>query len=128
MPQVRVHHTRHAERVAINTPVEYRFAYKTCGEIRPELKVAPALTLTIHPSLLIIPAGDANRTREISVEITHNARRATNGAVKLVAPSVARRAAGDRTRTRPNPSHLSIRYAVVSSQADPPTHRDSKIA
>jgi LmbE family N-acetylglucosaminyl deacetylase len=74
------------ERVVINQPVEYRFADKTFGEIRRELKVAPAVTLTVHPSLLIIPAGDANRTREISVEITHNARKATNGSVKLIAP------------------------------------------
>jgi hypothetical protein len=41
----------------------------------------------VHPSLLIIPSGDANRAREISVEIAHNARRATSGAVKLVAPT-----------------------------------------
>ena len=39
------------------------------------MKIAPALTLTVHPSLLIVPAGDANRPREISVEITHNATR-----------------------------------------------------
>jgi LmbE family N-acetylglucosaminyl deacetylase len=85
----RVELTLDGERVVINQPVEFRFADKTFGEIRRELKVAPALTLTVHPSLLIIPAGpaaDANRAREITVEITHNARRVTNGAVKLVAP------------------------------------------
>jgi LmbE family N-acetylglucosaminyl deacetylase len=82
----RVELTLDGERVVIDQPVEYRFADKTFGEIRRDLKVAPALSLVVHPSLLVIPAGDANRAREISVEITHNARRATNGSIKLAAP------------------------------------------
>ena len=44
------------ERVTITQPVEFRFADKTFGEIRRELIVAPAITLTTHPSLLVIPA------------------------------------------------------------------------
>ncbi len=74
------------ERVVIDQPVEYRFADKTFGEIRRDLKVAPALTLTVHPSLLVVPAEGQNRARELSVEVTHNARRETKGAVSLVAP------------------------------------------
>ncbi len=75
------------ERVTITQPVEYRFADKTFGEIRHELIVAPALTLTTHPSLLVIPAGAGNRTREISVEIVHNASHKTDGTVKLNVPA-----------------------------------------
>ncbi|MBK7598390.1 MAG: PIG-L family deacetylase [Acidobacteria bacterium] len=78
--------TLSGQRVTINQPVEYRFADKTFGEIRRELKVAPAITLTLTPSMLIIPSGSQNRTREISIDITHNARKNTNGTLKLVAP------------------------------------------
>ncbi len=84
--QARVELDLSGERVVINQPVEYRFSDKTFGEIRRELKIAPALTLTVHPSLLVIPSGSADRTREISVEVTHNARKKTDGAVKLIAP------------------------------------------
>jgi hypothetical protein len=75
------------EQVTLRHPVEYRLADKTFGEIRRELKVAPAVTLTITPSLLVIPATSQNRAREISVEITHNANYKTAGTVKLLAPA-----------------------------------------
>ncbi|MBL8205491.1 MAG: PIG-L family deacetylase [Blastocatellia bacterium] len=79
--------TLSGEKVTLQQPVEYRFADKTFGEIRRELKIAPALTLTTNPSLLVIPAASQNRTREISVEITHNASHKTDGTVKLLAPA-----------------------------------------
>ena len=84
--QARVELTLNGERVVVTQPVEYRFADKTFGEIRRELKVAPAVTLTVNPQLLVIPSESQNRTREISVEITDNARRPINGSVKLIAP------------------------------------------
>lgn len=67
-------------------PVEHRYSDKTFGEIRRELKIAPVLTLTMRPSLLVIPQDSRNRTRDISIEITSNALRPVNGSVKLVAP------------------------------------------
>lgn len=85
----RVELTLSDELVTIEQPVEYRFADKTFGEIRRALKVAPAVTLTVTPALLVIPAGpdaNGNRTREVSVEVTGNARRAINGRVSLAAP------------------------------------------
>jgi LmbE family N-acetylglucosaminyl deacetylase len=85
--QAQVELTLSGERVVLTQPVEYRYSDKTFGEFRHELKVAPALTLNVSPGLLVIPSGAANRTREISVEITHNARQTTSGSLKLLAPS-----------------------------------------
>ncbi|MEP7337533.1 MAG: PIG-L family deacetylase [Acidobacteriota bacterium] len=93
---MRVELNLNGERVAINQPVEYRFADKTFGEIRRELKVAPAITLTVHPQLLVIPSGSEQRTREISIELIHNARKSTSGSVKLAAPQGWNIAADDR--------------------------------
>lgn len=87
LAQAQVELTLSGEKVTLRQPVEYRFADKTFGEIRRELKVAPALTLTTHPSLLVIPAASQNRTREISIAITHNASRKTDGTMKLNVPA-----------------------------------------
>lgn len=84
--QARIELTLSGQQVVLTQPVEYRFSDKTFGEIRRELKVAPAITLTVNPQLLVIPSESPNRTREISVEITDNARRTINGVVKLMAP------------------------------------------
>ena len=67
--------------------VEFRFSDKTFGEIRTDLKVVPAMTLSLHPNLLIIPSGSQNRTRDVAVEVTHHARSSTAGDVKLSLPS-----------------------------------------
>lgn len=85
--QAQVELTLSGERVVLTQPVEYRYSDKTFGEFRHELKVAPALTLNVSPGLLVIPSGAANRTREISVEITHNARQTTSGSLKLLVPA-----------------------------------------
>jgi len=85
--RAKVELTLSGQPVTIEQPVEYRFADKTFGEIRRALKVAPAVTLTVSPALLVIPAGSPSRTREISVEVTGNARRPINGRVTLAAPA-----------------------------------------
>ena len=78
--------TLSGERVTVTQPVEYRFVDRTLGEIRRELKVAPALTLTVRPSLLVIPVGATNRTREVSVEVINNARQPTAGSLNVLVP------------------------------------------
>ena len=79
--------TLDGERVTITQPVEYRYADKSIGEMRRDLKVAPPLTVSVHPRLLVIPKESKERTREVSVEIMHNAHSTTNGTVKLQVPA-----------------------------------------
>ncbi|MBX3278151.1 MAG: PIG-L family deacetylase [Acidobacteria bacterium] len=85
--QAEVELTLAGERVTIRQPVEYRYSDKTFGEIRRELKVAPALALSVRPGLIVIPSGADRRMREVSVEITHGARQRTEGRVILEVPA-----------------------------------------
>lgn len=124
--QAEVELSLNGERVVLHQPVEYRFADKTFGEIRRELKVAPALTLTMQPSMLVIPAGAANRTREISVEILHNARQATTGTVKLVAPAGWTVDEGSRPIAFTRQSEKTSRTFRVTPPAETEGHFDLK--
>src|SRR5205085_12294371 len=60
--------TLDGERVTVTQPVEYRYADKSIGEMRHELKIAPPLSVAVHPRLLVIPKESKERTREVSVE------------------------------------------------------------
>ncbi|MEP7272634.1 MAG: PIG-L family deacetylase [Acidobacteriota bacterium] len=74
------------ESVTIAQPVEFRFADKSIGEIRRELKIAPVLALTLRPALVVIPSGSADRARDVSLEIVHHFNGATSATVKLELP------------------------------------------
>ncbi len=102
------------ESVTITQPVEYRFSDKSFGEIRRDLKVAPALALTVRPSLVVVPSGSANRTREVSLEIVHHAGSATNGTARLEVPTGWRVEGGERliAFTRPG-ERASITFRIT---------------
>jgi LmbE family N-acetylglucosaminyl deacetylase len=105
------------ESVTITQPVEYRFSDKSFGEIRRELKVAPTLALSLHPSLVVVPSGSTNRSREISLEIVHHATTPTNATVRLDVPAGWRVEGGANqiAFTRPG-EKASISFRVTPSQ------------
>ena len=105
------------ETVTITQPVEFRYSDKSFGEIRREIKVAPALALTVRPSLVVVPSGSANRTREISLEVTHHSTTATTGTVKLELPAGWRVEGGTNqvAFTRPG-EKASINFRVTPPQ------------
>ena len=75
----------------VERPVEFRYEGPQLeGEKRTELTVVPALALRVTPSIAIVPAGrgaTAAVNREVRVTLTNHAKGATNGQVRLDAPS-----------------------------------------
>jgi LmbE family N-acetylglucosaminyl deacetylase len=71
------------EPVVITQPAQYRFADKALGEIRRELKVAPALSIAVSPPLLVYPQSSKPLAREINVTVTNNQKDGARGAVSL---------------------------------------------
>ena len=63
----------------------YRYADRALGEIRRELKVAPAISVNVSPEILVYPISNSSQQREVTVSITNNAKDGARGAVKLEA-------------------------------------------
>lgn len=71
------------ERFEVTQKAEYRSVDRAIGEIRRELKVAPAISVNVSPDILVYPISNAPQSREVTVAITNNAKDGARGAVKL---------------------------------------------
>jgi hypothetical protein len=94
------------EQVTIIQPVEYRFA-TSAGRSPARAESDTAAGVDAASSLLVIPAESDNRTREISVEITHNTRHSTKGEVKLLVPQGWQATTASRIRIQPPGEHAT---------------------
>jgi LmbE family N-acetylglucosaminyl deacetylase len=65
---------------------EYRYADRALGEIRHELKVAPAVSLNISPDILVYPKSATTVEREVTVSGTNNQKGGVRGSVSLQKP------------------------------------------
>lgn len=68
-------------------PVVYRFADDIRGELRRDLNVVPAVTITLDSNLIIAPVSTAATKKRVVASITNNAPRDTKGSVSLQLPS-----------------------------------------
>src|SRR5258706_7752205 len=66
--------------------VEYRYADRALGEIRHELKVAPAVSVNVSPDILVYPKSAAPVEREVIVSVTNNQKNGARGSVALQKP------------------------------------------
>ncbi len=71
------------QKVAVNQPAQYRYADKALGEVRRDLKIAPAISVNVSPGLLIVPISTGVIEREVTVEITNNSKTGARGTVNL---------------------------------------------
>jgi LmbE family N-acetylglucosaminyl deacetylase len=74
------------QRVTLFKTAQYRFADKALGEVRRELKVAPAVAVNATPNLLVFPLSKTPVEREVNVSVINNVKGGTKGSVMLEAP------------------------------------------
>ncbi|HLG15892.1 MAG TPA: PIG-L family deacetylase [Blastocatellia bacterium] len=75
------------ERVSVIQRAQYRFADKALGEIRHDVKIAPAVSVTTSPAIVISPFSAKPTSRDVSVSLVCNARDGARGTVSVQAPS-----------------------------------------
>lgn len=74
------------EQIKTSCGVEYRLADRALGEIRHELKVAPPVSLSVSPDILVYPKSEAAVEREVTVSVTNNQKGGARGSLVLQNP------------------------------------------
>ncbi|MFN2502005.1 MAG: PIG-L family deacetylase [Pyrinomonadaceae bacterium] len=69
--------------ITVTRPLQYRYADPARGEIRRDLSVVPAVSVSVDQQLLIVPRSAASQTRRLTVSVTNHSSRAVTGAVRL---------------------------------------------
>lgn len=62
---------------------QYRYADRALGEIRHELKIAPAVSVNVSPDILVYPKSTTAVEREVTVYVTNNQKGGARGSVAL---------------------------------------------
>jgi LmbE family N-acetylglucosaminyl deacetylase len=74
------------EKVTVYKEAQYRFADKALGEIRRDVKIAPAVAVSLTPNLLVFPLSKTPVEREVTVAILNNAKAGSKGTLSLEVP------------------------------------------
>jgi LmbE family N-acetylglucosaminyl deacetylase len=54
-------------------PIQYRYADQTRGEIRRDIDIVPALSVSMEQKLLVVPYSEKPQTRRVTLSVTNNA-------------------------------------------------------
>lgn len=72
--------------VTLTQPLQYRLVDQVRGELRRNVDVTPAVTLTLDSQLEIVPLASLGQPRRIAVRLQSNAQTLQSGTVTLQAP------------------------------------------
>jgi hypothetical protein len=67
----------------LNQPLQFRFADDIRGEVRRDLQVVPALSVSLDQKLLVVPVSAKAQTRRVVMSITNNSSKPVSGTVSL---------------------------------------------
>jgi menaquinone-dependent protoporphyrinogen IX oxidase len=74
------------ELVKVNQEAEYRYADRALGELRHQLKIAPAVSVNVSPDILVYPRSKTPIDREVTVSVTNNQKGGVRGSLALQKP------------------------------------------
>lgn len=74
------------QKITLYKEAQFRYADKALGEIRRDLKVAPAVAVNVTPNLLVFPLSKSSVEREVTVAVMSNAKGGSKGSVILDVP------------------------------------------
>lgn len=69
--------------ITLEQPVQYRFADPSRGEIRREVNVVPALSISVDQRLIVVPQSDKPQTRTLGLSVTNNSAKPITGVTAL---------------------------------------------
>ncbi len=69
--------------ITLNQPVQYRFADDIRGEIRRDLNVVPALSVSLDQKLLVAAQSDKPQTRRVVMSLTNHSSKPISGVTSL---------------------------------------------
>lgn len=69
--------------VVFSQPVEYRFADDIRGEIRRELNVVPAVSISLDQNLIIVSQSNKPQTKKVVMSVTNNSQNPVSGEASL---------------------------------------------
>jgi LmbE family N-acetylglucosaminyl deacetylase len=88
----RVEYEIGGQKIVVSQAAQFRFADKALGEIRRELKVAPAISVTVSPRIIISSQSANSASRAVEVSLVNNSKEAQRGTVKFELPQGAKAA------------------------------------